>query len=186
MTKIILASSSPRRKELLKNITDDFIIIPSSIEEKYPSTLDLTKVSLFLSDIKALDVYSKNTDSLVIGCDTTVIVNNTILGKPKDYNDAKKMLKMLSNKMHLVVTGVSVYYKNHKYQINSINKIYFKKLSNTDIENYLSNDEYIDKAGAYAIQGLANKFIDKFEGEFEAIVGLPIKELESLLKELIH
>lgn len=183
--KIILASASPRRKELLSQLVSEFAIIPSNIKEKYPSDLDVFKVALHISNLKALDVYKNNTDSLVIGCDTIVILNNEILGKPKNKEDARRMLNLLSDKMHYVVSGLTVYYSNKKYEINSINKVYFKKLSKEEIDLYLKNSEYKDKAGSYAIQGLASKFIDKFEGEYESIVGLPINELSNLLNSII-
>lgn len=185
MTKIILASSSPRRKELLKKIVGDFEIIPSEVDEVYPSSILPIDVSLYLSNLKAKDVASKHKDSIVIGCDTTVIINDMILGKPKNYNDAKNMLELLSNNMHIVASAVTIFYKEKIYQINSINKVFFKKLTTLEIEEYLKNDEYKDKAGAYAIQGIANKFILKYDGEYESIVGLPIKELNDILKEIM-
>lgn len=182
--RIILASASPRRKELLKTIIDSFEIVPSNIKEDYPKNLNPLEVSLFISNLKAYDIHSKYPNDIVIGCDTTVIINDLVLGKPSDKNDAKNMLKLLSNNCHYVVSSVTIYDRNDKYQINSINKVYFKKLSDDDINNYLENDEYKDKAGSYAIQGLASKFIYKIEGEYESIVGLPIKELNLLLNKI--
>ena len=183
MKDIILASSSPRRKELLSKIVDSFDIIPSAVEETYPPSLDKFKVSLYLSDLKAHDVYTQHPKNIVIGVDTTVIINEQILGKPANKDDARRMLKMLSGNVHYVVTGVTVY-SDEKYQINSISMVYFKKLSNEDIESYLSNDEYKDKAGSYAIQGLAKSFIDKIEGDYDSIVGLPTNELKALLNKI--
>ena len=186
MNNVILASASPRRKELLEKIIPNFKIIASNIIETYPSNLSAFEVALYLSNLKAHDIYLKNKDSLVIGVDTIVVINNEILGKPSSKDHAKEMLKTLSGNMHHVITGVTIYQNNIKYEINSINKVYFKKLTEQDIDEYLENDEYKDKAGSYAIQGIANKFIDKIEGDFDSIVGLPTKELSSLLNKLIN
>ena len=185
MKTVILASSSPRRKELLSKIIKEFKIIPSNVNEIYPKDLDKMNVSLYLSDLKANDIHHNYPSDIVIGSDTTVIINNEILGKPKNKNDARDMLNKLSGNMHYVVSGVTIYDQNKKYQINSISKVYFKKLSNKDIEDYLKNDEYKDKAGSYAIQGIANKFIDRIEGEFDSIVGLPTLELREILLKIL-
>ena len=182
--QIILASASPRRKELLGSIVNEFTICPSNIKETYPDDLDPLSVSLYISQRKAKDIHQKYPNDIVIGCDTTVIIDNKILGKPKNKQDAKDMLILLSNKMHYVTTGVTIYANKEKYQINSINKVYFKKINEDDINNYLEFDEYKDKAGGYAIQGLAKEFIEKIDGEYEAIVGLPIKELNNILKQI--
>lgn len=184
MKEIILASSSPRRKELLKSIINDFKIIPSHINENYPSDLSPFKVSLYISEMKAYDIYKSNLDSIVIGADTTIVFNDDVIGKPTDKIDAKKTLTSLSNNMHYVVSAITIYCDNQKYQINSINKVYFKALSESEIDEYLTHDEYKDKAGSYAIQGLANKFIEKIDGEYNSIVGLPLIELSKLLKEI--
>lgn len=184
MKKVILASLSPRRKELLKSIVDEFTIIPSNVDETYPPSLNPFDVSLYISDLKAADVYKDNIDSIVVGCDTTIVFEDRVIGKPIDKEDAKKTLMGFSNKLHYVVSGVTIYSDNQKYQINSVNKVYFKNISEEEINKYLEFDEYKDKAGSYAIQGLANKFIEKIEGEYEAIVGLPIKELIQLLNSI--
>ena len=185
MKKVILASASPRRKELLSSIIEDFDIIPSNIEESYPKTLKLIDVPLYISDLKASDIYKKNNQSIVIGCDTAIVFENKLIGKPSDKTDAKKTLISFSGNWHYVISGVTIYSDNQKYQINSINKVFFKKITESEINQYLLNDEYKDKAGSYAIQGIASKFIDKIDGEYEAIVGLPIKELSNILNKLI-
>ena len=125
MNKVILASASPRRKELLKKIVSDFEIIPSNVVETFPSTLDTFQVALYLSNLKAYDIYLKNQDSLVIGVDTIVVINNIILGKPSNKDNAREMLKALSGNMHYVITGVTIYLNHNRYEINSINKVYF-------------------------------------------------------------
>ena len=185
MNKIILASASPRRKQLLKTIIDDFEIIPSNAIEIYPKELDAIEVSLYLSKIKAEDIHNKYPDDIVIGSDTTVIINNTVLGKPIDKEDARNMLKILYDNTHFVVSGVTIYNKNEIHQINSISKVVFKKLDDDDIEQYLSNDEYKDKAGSYAIQGLASVFIDHIEGDYDTIVGFPTIEVKKILDKIL-
>ena len=185
MKKIILASASPRRKELLSRITNDFIIVPSDADEIYPSTLNAMDVSLYLSNIKANDIHNKYPNDIVIGSDTTVIINNTVLGKPKDKDEAKQMLSTLSNNIHYVVSGVTIYNKDEIHQINSISKVFFKDLTNEEIEEYLTHDEYKDKAGSYAIQGLASKFIDHIEGDYDTIVGFPTNEVKLVLDKII-
>ena len=184
MDNIILASSSPRRKELLNKIVNHFEIIPSKVDEIYPPSLEKFEVSLYLSNLKAYDIYQKYPNHIVIGVDTTVIINDDILGKPLNKDEAKKMLEKLSGNMHHVITGVTVYKDNTKYEINSINKVYFKNLDSLTIDNYLLDDEYKDKAGSYAIQGKAGAFIEKIDGDYDSIVGLPTKELYELLLKL--
>ena len=185
MKKVILASSSPRRKELLSSILNDFEIIPSDIDETFPDTLNLLEVPLYISDLKANDIYTKNPSCLVIGCDTAIVFDNKLIGKPKNKLDAKKTLMSFSNNWHYVVTGVTIYCDDKKYQINSTNEVYFKSITEQEIDNYLQHDEYKDKAGSYAIQGIANTFIEKIEGEYEAIIGLPIKQLKPIIDELL-
>ena len=186
MNKIILASASPRRKELLTKITPDFDIIPSDAEEVYPDTLNSMDVSLYLSNLKAKDIHSKYPDKIVIGSDTTVIIDNQLLGKPKDKTDAKRMLTSLSNNYHFVVSGVTIYNKEEIHQINSISKVFFKDLSEKDIDEYLENDEYKDKAGSYAIQGIASKFIDHIEGDYDTIVGFTTSQVKEVLDKILN
>lgn len=185
MKDIILASASPRREFLLKQLIKDFKIVPSNVKETYPETLNLLEVPLYISNLKAFDIYLNNSQSIVIGCDTAIVYQNKLIGKPLNKQDAFNTLSSFSDNWHYVVSGVTIYSDNKKYEINSINKVYFKKISPEEINEYLQLDEYKDKAGSYAIQGVAAKFIDKIEGEYEAIIGLPIAELSEILKSLI-
>ena len=141
MKEIILASASPRRKELLKSVVDDFKIIPSNVSETYPDNLNSFEVSLYISDLKAYDIYKKHPNSLVIGCDTTIVFKNEVIGKPINKKDAKQTLLKFSNNMHYVVSAITIYYENKKHQINSINEVYFKSLTEDQIDRYLENDE---------------------------------------------
>lgn len=185
MNKIILASASPRRKDLLSKITTHFDIIPSDAEETYPDSLNVMDVSLYLSNIKAKDIHNKYPNDIVIGSDTTVIIGDTLLGKPKSKDEAKKMLSSLSNNYHFVVSGVTIYNKDEIHQINSISKVFFRNLTEIEIDEYLENDEYKDKAGSYAIQGIASKFIDHIEGDYDTIVGFPTSEVKKVLEKIL-
>lgn len=179
---IVLASASPRRKELLKLITNDFIIHPSNIQEDIPSSISSHDVAQYLAAQKALDVAKEFPNDIVIGADTVIVYNDTIYGKPKDRNDAKDMLKTFSNSTHQVVTGVCVVNNSKSMSFSSISDVTFYKLSNEEIELYLDDDEYKDKAGAYAIQGKASLFIKEIKGDYNSIVGLPVAKLNQILK----
>lgn len=181
----ILASASPRRKELLKKIIDDFKIIPSSIDE---SKLTISNQSIFdipeyLATQKALDVLKSNVNDIVIGSDTIIIHNNKIYGKPQNKNDAKEMLLSFSGKTHFVVTGVCIASQKRTISFSSINEVTFYDLTEDEIENYLKDDEYKDKAGSYAIQGMASLFIKKINGDYNSIVGLPVSEINRYIKK---
>lgn len=178
----ILASASPRRKELLKKIIPDFKIITSNIDESYSETMDKMSVAEFLATKKALSVYENNKDDIVIGSDTVIVYNNKIYGKPVNKTDAKNMLKTFSNKTHYVVTGVCVVSQKRTLSFSSISKVTFYELSDDEIDEYLSDDEYKDKAGSYAIQGKASLFIKNIDGDYNSIMGLPISELNRILK----
>ena len=182
MRKIVLASKSPRRQELLKQITDDFIIDVCNKEERKPLFVPLTKVPMFLAKQKAKDVYKRHKDCIVIGADTIVIANNQILGKPKDKEDVRRMITMLSDNTHLVVTGVFIKCKEYSKRFNSITKVTFRKMSETEIDNYCKLDTIYDKAGAYAIQNEAGEYIINIEGDYNNVVGLPVDELKKYLK----
>ena len=178
----ILASASPRRKELLKKIIDDFKIITSNVDETYPDTMDKMSVAEFLATKKALSVFENNKNDIVIGSDTVIVYNNKIYGKPLNKDDAKNMLKTFSNNTHYVVTGVCVASQKRTLSFSSISKVTFYELSDNEIDEYLSDDEYKDKAGSYAIQGKASLFIKNIDGDYNSIMGLPISELNRILK----
>ena len=181
----VLASCSPRRKELLSKIISNFKIIPSDVDEEslLTSVNNVMEVPEFLSTQKALQVFKSNNQDLVIAADTSIIYEDKIYGKPKDENDAKKMLSTFSDNTHYVVTGVCVVSSNRTISFSSINEVSFYKLTDEEIEEYLSQDEYKDKAGAYAIQGNAFKFIKHISGDYNSIIGLPISELNRVLKK---
>ena len=181
MKRIILASKSPRRQQLLKEIIDNFDIIVSNSEEKKPLFVSLKNVPVHLAKQKAKEVYKNNKDALVIGADTVVICDNQILGKPKDKNDANRMITMLSNKTHIVVTGVYLIGKGIKKSFKCITEVTFKKMTEEEINNYCELSTIYDKAGAYAIQEDAGQYISRINGSYNNVVGLPIEELKKYL-----
>lgn len=182
MRQVVLASKSPRRQELLKQITTDFIIDVCEKPEKKPLFVSLIKVPQFLAKQKVKDVYKRHKDCVVIGADTVVIANNQILGKPKDKEDVRRMITMLSNNTHLVVTGVYTKCKEYSKGFSSITKVTFRKMSEEEIEEYCKLDTIYDKAGAYAIQNEAKEYIVNIEGDYNNVVGLPVDELKKHLK----
>lgn len=160
--KIVLASGSPRRKEILENMNLKFDIIKSEIEEttiENESPKDLVKR---LSYEKAYDIASKNLDSIVIGADTVVVLDNNVLGKPKDEDEAFNMLKQMSGREHDVITGVSILCLDLKKEICDycVSKVKFKNLSDEEIYSYIKTGECMDKAGAYGIQGLGGLLVE--------------------------
>jgi septum formation protein len=180
---IILASQSPRRRELIKYITTDFVAKSSDVDETLPNEISPSDAVLYLSKIKAEPF--KNEEDIVIGADTVVAIDGKILGKPCDKSDAKNMLKMLSGKEHSVFTGVTII-KNCKEKSFFVEtKVKFYQLSENDINNYISTNEPMDKAGAYAIQGFGSLLVEKINGDYFNVVGLPISRLHKELKEFL-
>ncbi|MBU2632193.1 septum formation inhibitor Maf [Patescibacteria group bacterium] len=180
--KIILASKSIRRKELLKNIGLKFKVIESGVDEErftglFPGEF-VKKVSLE----KAKEVYKKNKDSVIIAADTIVVLGSEIIGKPKDKKDAERILNKLSGKTHEVITGFTILSSNKLISKLVESKVTFKKLSKEEISAYVNTNEPMDKAGAYGIQDRASVFVEKLEGDFFNVVGLPIFAVVKQLK----
>jgi len=182
--KIILASNSPRRKELLKQIGLRFKIIVSNVEEKNASTSPVDFVKI-LSRKKAKAVAINNKNAIVIGADTIVVLKNEIIGKPDSLENAIEILKKLSGKTHLVITGFTIIDSKTKKQITKAvtTKVTFKDLSDQEIKAYVYSSKVLDKAGAYAIQDKAGMFIKEVKGDYFNIVGLPIFSLYQELKK---
>ena len=183
---VILASASPRRKELMQLICPSFRVIPADCGEAVPEALSACDVPGFLSFQKCkciADVYQK---AVVIGCDTVVTTaDGEILGKPKDKEDAARMLRLLSGRMHTVDTGVSISYKGHTDTFTETTKVWFKDLTDEEIEDYINTGEPMDKAGAYGIQGEGTLLVDKIEGDFFNVVGLPVSKLAIMLHDML-
>lgn len=181
--KLILASASPRRAELLKLITSNFAVIPSDADEEIKEKLAPAELVMALARIKAESVFENNADGVVIGSDTVVAApNGEILGKPKNKADARRMMKLLSGCAHSVFTGVCLVKQGKQESFYCETKVYFYKLTEDEIEEYISTSEPYDKAGGYGIQGKAGLFCEKIEGDYLNIVGLPASMLYKKLK----
>lgn len=185
MEKIILASKSPRRKELMQLLPVEFEIITRDLEEKIDKVKSPQENVRRLAQEKAYEVAKDYPDRWVIGCDTIVVYEGCIMGKPKNKEDAMKMLKSLQGCVHQVCTGVSLInlYKDIVESFTVESFVTMKKLSDEEIAWYIQTGEPMDKAGAYGIQGYASSFVDKIEGDYFNIVGLPVSTLYSYLKK---
>ena len=180
MSKIILASSSPRRKELLKREGIDFIVDASCIDEVLDESLPLKSQLMKLSYDKGEPIHKKYPHDIVISADTTVFHHNEIIGKAKDHKEAKRILLSLSGDKQLVFTSVTIFKEDQIISFVDETAVYFKDIQD-EIDDYLSHDEWKGKAGAYAIQGEASKFVDHIEGDIDTVIGLPVKRI---IKEL--
>ncbi len=185
MKTIILASASPRRKELLEQIGLKFEIEPSNYDEDLNPALDPHELAKSLSLKKAELVARNHRDALIIAADTFVVLEGKILGKPKTETGAGKMLAALSGKQHSVITGFTIIDTgSHKALSRSVaTEVYIKKLTSNEIDAYVKSKEPLDKAGAYAIQGLGSVIVEKIEGDYSNVVGLPLSALAESLKE---
>ncbi len=182
--KIILASGSPRRKELLARMGLEFDLMPCDADEKYDKSLSPVQVVEHLAKLKAGITNKMVKDCIVIGADTIVAVDQLILGKPEDKAEAYEMIKKLSGRWHDVITGICMY-ENDEYIIeHEITRVHFVKMSDNEIEKYINTDEPYDKAGAYGVQGLAGMYIDSIEGDYYNIMGFPMAKIRNMLKSL--
>lgn len=185
--RFILASNSPRRKELLENVHLDITVEPADVDESgieapVPSVLVMELASLKAANVAARH---KKEDVLVIGGDTVVAVDNRILGKPKNEEEAKEFLKRLSGRSHEVYTGIAVA-RPRDGKVDAVfekTTVRFRALSEADIEAYVLSREPMDKAGAYGIQGLGSLLIEGIDGDYFNVVGLPVCRLGQLLRE---
>jgi septum formation protein len=185
MKRIILASSSPRRKALLEKAGLKFEVEPADYFENLNSGLEPNEMVKKLSLEKARNVANNNPGAIVIAADTIGVLGDEIIGKPRDEDDARKMLSKLSGKSHLVITGFTIINgATGKSITRSIEtKVYFRSLTNREIENYVKTGEPLDKAGAYGIQGLGAALVDHIDGDYDNVVGLPLTALIECLKE---
>ena len=186
MVQLILASKSPRRKEILENLGLSFRIVTADTDEtcheqdpcRFVSTLALRKGRAVLDRMSAEQAVTDET--IVIAADTVVAVGNEILGKPRDRADAERMLRLLGGKAHQVISGIALL-SPHKCAVASeVTHVRFAPLSESDLAFYLASDEPYDKAGAYAVQGLASLFIEGLDGDYFNVVGLPVKRMRDL------
>ncbi len=187
--RIILASKSPRRKELLSLITNDFEVMVSDSDEIVNEVLSNKDKVISIAKQKATDVFSKvEGDVIVIGSDTFVVSpDGQILGKPKDRDDAERMLELLSDNTHEVMTGVCVLIRKNneirEYADADITKVHVKLLSKSDIDKWINTGNAWDKAGAYAIQQEFAVHIDKIEGSFASVMGFPVHLVYDFIKD---
>ena len=179
-----MASASPRRKELLEKIGLVFKVDPSQYAEDLNSMLNPEELVLSISEGKARAVAVKYPDAIIIAADTIGVIGWRIIGKPHTSADAIKMLKMLSGKSHRVITGLTVIDSNSKKKVSKIveTRVYFKELSGDEITAYVKTREPLDKAGAYAIQGLGSILVEKIKGDYYNVMGLPLNVLAETLK----
>ena len=183
--KIILASGSPRRQQFFKDMNLDFEIRLKEIDEVYPIHLKGAKITNFLSELKANAFKNElSDDELLITSDTLVMLGDEVLGKPKDYEDAFKMLKKLSNKTHKVITSVCFKTNQKTTLLSDTTRVTFKELKEESIRYYLDNYKPFDKAGSYGIQdwiGLVG--ISKIQGSYSNVVGLPTEKVFAFLND---
>ncbi|RYD86965.1 MAG: septum formation protein Maf [Sphingobacteriales bacterium] len=188
MEKIILASQSPRRKQLLEWAEIDFDVMVSDTDESFPSTLSFIDAAMHIARNKALAVMNKNPDQLtVLAADTIVICNNRIIGKPKDRQDAINTLLELAGNKHEVITGVSINNQGNDLAFADTTSVEFHPLKKEQIAFYVDKYQPYDKAGAYAIQewiGVVG--IKKIEGDFYNVMGLPVSRVVQALAEISH
>ena len=183
--EIILASASPRRKEILQNTKLKFEVQKSEIEEAVFEEESPESMVVRLAYEKAFDVAQKNREKLVIGADTIVVLGDEVLGKPKDEEEAFDMIQKLSNKTHRVITGISLINLKKGIVVNDyqVSYVTFKDLSEDSIKDYINTKESLDKAGGYGIQGYGALLVEGIQGDYFNIVGLPISKLSDLLKD---
>lgn len=184
--KLILASQSPRRKQLMSDFKLDFDIVVSQCEEVFPKDVAITEAIEQVAYQKAYDVFKNHQDAIVIGCDTMVVYRDEKLGKPKDHDDAKRMLKMLSGNTHEVISGVCILSKNQCITFHEVTKVEFYPIEEDLLEAYLLSGNAYDKAGSYAIQDpMSRLFVKKLDGDYYNVVGLPVARLYRELKKVM-
>lgn len=182
--KIVLASASPRRAEILNKAGFDFTVRVSDAEENIPAELSPNEASQLLAKTKAYAV-KREPDELIIAADTIVVLDNKILGKPKDEENAKEMLRSLSGKIHTVYTGVCIIYNEKEETFFQKTKVEFYPLSEKEINDYVGTGEPMDKAGAYGIQEKGALLVKRIDGDYFNVMGLPVALLNQKLREFL-
>ena len=186
MNKIVLASSSPRRKEMLRRFNIEPIVVSSNVSEIINEGENPFQIVMSLSFKKVLSVTKDYPDSIVIGADTIVVYDSKILGKPKDTKMAYEMLSMLSGNAHDVITGVCLIKGDTKIIDYELTKVKFRELNKKRINAYISTGEPLDKAGAYGIQGKGAILVEKIDGCYSNVVGLPLSKIDKLLSKYFN
>ncbi len=186
MERIILASKSPRRKELIAFLFDNVEFMSSDGDETYPDGLAFDDIPAFLSVGKCKDIAKNNSDALVIGADTGVLYNGEMLGKPENKEDAKRMLTLLSGKTHTVITGCCLCKNGKTMTFSEKTAVTFYSLNEGEIDAYIATGECDDKAGSYGIQGKGGLFIKEIMGDYYNVVGLPIARLKREIDRFLN
>ncbi|MCX6232050.1 MAG: Maf family nucleotide pyrophosphatase [Bacteroidetes bacterium] len=182
---IILASQSPRRQQLLKDMGFDFRVIVTDAEEIYPAAMPLLQIPVYLAEVKANAITAElKENTLIIAADTIVAIEDKVLGKPRDEKDAFDILQQISGRMHQVITGVCLKAKEKQHSFYALSNVYFRHLSDEEINYYITKYKPFDKAGAYGVQEwIGYVGIEHIEGSYFNVMGLPT---QMLYQELIH
>lgn len=177
--RVVLASSSPRRRELLEKSGLKFTVDPTEMDEKLEGEVSPEELARSISLEKASAAAHRHPDSIIIAADTFGVLDGRLLGKPADASDARRMLTSLSGKCHEVLTGFTIMDSTSQKTVSRVvrTRVYFKVLSSEQIDQYVETGEPLDKAGAYAIQGLGAQLIDRVEGDYSNVIGLPVHAL---------
>jgi septum formation protein len=180
---LILASASPRRQELLRNARIPFIIQHADIDETPLPGESPQACAEGLAREKARAVHNHHPEDFVLGADTVVVIDGLILGKPRDAEDAARMLRTLSGRQHWVITGVCLLGPALEITSSETTQVTMSEISDKEIRSYVATEEPMDKAGAYAIQGIASRWIPRIEGDYANVVGLPVARVYSMLRK---
>lgn len=183
---LILASASPRRQELLRNAGISFEVFPADIVERPLQLEGARECSERLAREKALTVARLHPQDCVLGADTVVTIDSDILGKPTDAADAKRMLRMLSGRCHQVITGICLVLGDKEVVASETTLVTMTEISDREIADYVATGEPMDKAGAYAIQGIASRWIPRIEGDYTNVVGLPVAMVFGMLRQHLN
>lgn len=184
MKRIVLASASPRRQELIRLITDNVICAPSGADETLPCDIAADDVAQYLATVKASSVANDYSSDIVIGCDTVVILDDEILSKPEDEEDAYKKLSSLSGREHKVVTGCAIISGGKTTAFSEVTRVEFYPLTDKQIYDYIATKSPMDKAGGYGIQDKGALFVKGICGDYFNVVGLPVAKLSRYLSEI--
>jgi septum formation protein len=182
--RYILASKSPRRKELLSELVNNFEIISAEVDESLPDGIHPREGVEILAVRKGEIIAKDNLDAIVISSDTLVELNGVALGKPTDKDDAVRMLTSLSGNVHNVHTGVAIHFAGEVYSGVATTAVYFREMTKTEIEEYVNSGDPMDKAGAYGIQSGGGKFVEKTDGDYDTVVGLSMRLVKELLSKI--
>jgi septum formation protein len=182
--RLVLASSSPRRADLLRAAGIPFELFPVDVDEQFRMGEKPEHAVARLAEAKAAVAAASHPDAIVLGADTTVVIGGKALAKPADAEDAARMLRLLSGRSHEVLTGVCVWHQERRLVHVEFTRVRMAQLGESEIEWYVATGEPFDKAGGYAVQGLASRFIEGIDGSYSNVVGLPISSVYDLLKGL--